>query len=109
MITLKIVEFYRDITTKSIQMKVLIDDLEFRHLNGYVEEICLFAVKTIDCPTKITRTGARHNHAKWILVPKKLRSLLPSPDYNYDNVKVGFLEFKDSVFLIYRIDKNEVI
>ena len=66
----------------------------------------MFATKTIDNPTKITKTGARHSFAKWLLLPVKLRNQFIAEEYDYSNVKAGFVQYKDCVFFIYKVGKK---
>jgi len=66
----------------------------------------MFAIQTITEPVKATKTGARHSFAKWLLLPKKLRSNYNADDYDYEKVKAGYVEFKDSVLFIYRVRKK---
>lgn len=68
----------------------------------------MFATQTINEAVKITKTGARHSFAKWFLLPAKLRSEFVTEEYDYDNVKAGFIPYKDCVFFVYRVDKKGI-
>ena len=103
---MKILELNQKNGNNSIILKVVSGELEFRHLQGYIDQICMFATQTIKHPTKITKTGARHNFAKWFLLPAKLRTQLDADEYNFDDIKAGFVEYKDSIFFIYRVNKK---
>ena len=98
---MKILEFIQKNKNNSIILKVLAGEPEFRHLKGFTDHICMFAIHTIDQPVRITKTGARHNFAKWFLLPVKLRARFETGKYDYNEVKAGFIEHKDSVFFIY--------
>jgi len=101
----KIVELSQN-SNNTIVLKSLAGEPEFRHLGGYTDQICMFAVQTIDQPAKITKTGARHSFAKWFLLPVKLRGRFETEEYDYSDVKAGFVEYKDFIFFIYRVNKT---
>ena len=103
---MKILELSRKNSNNSIFLKVLLGEPEFRHLKGYTDHICMFATQTIDIPVKITKTGARHNYAKWFLLPVKLRAQFATEENDYKDVKAGFIKYKDCVFFIYRVNKK---
>ena len=104
---MKILECDHRDTSESVLIRALTGDAEYRQLQGHSEQICLFASSLINIPIKTVKTGARHNYAKWFLVPVKLRSRFTADKYDYKNVKGGLIHYKDSVFFIYRIKKNE--
>jgi len=87
-------------------IKTLAGEPEFRHLRGFTDHICMFATQTIDQPSKITKTGARHSFAKWLLLPVKLRNKFESSEYDYGRIKAGYVEFQNSVYFIFRVDKK---
>lgn len=102
---MKILEFSQN-ANNTIVLKVLVGEPEFRHLRGFTDQICMFAIQTIDEPAKATKTGARHSFAKWLLLPAKLRAKFETEEYDYSEVRAGFVEYKDSVFFIYRVSKT---
>ena len=103
---MKILELNQNNSDNSVILKAKLGEPEFRHLTGFTDQICMFATQTINISTKITKTGARHSFAKWFLLPIKLRSQFTTDEYDYNNVKAGFVQYKDSVFFIYRVDKK---
>ena len=105
---MRILEFSQKNSDNSILLKVLVGEPEFRHLKGYTDQICMFATQTIDQESKITKTGARHSFAKWFLLPAKLRAFFGAEEYDYNEVKAGFMPFKDCVYIIYRLNKKGI-
>lgn len=103
---MKILELNQNNKNNSIVLKAIAGEPEFRHLKGFTDQICMFAIQTINQPVKITKTGSRNSYAKWFLVPASLRSLFNTKEYNYDEVKAGFVEYKDCMFFIYKVDKK---
>lgn len=89
-------------------IRALTGDAEYRQLQGHSEQICLFASSLINLPIKTVKTGARHNYAKWFLVPVKLRSRFSADEYDYNNVKAGSIEYRDNVFFIFNVLKKGV-
>ena len=106
---MKILELTQKNADNSIVLKVLVGEPEFRHLKGYTDQICMFATQTINCLTKITKTGARHSFAKWFLLPVKLRNQFVTEEYDYNNVKAGLVEYKDCIFFIYQVNKKGMV
>jgi len=102
----KILELNQKNADNSIVLKVLVGEPEFRHLKGYTDQICMFSTQTINEPVKITKTGAKHSFAKWLLLPVKLRNQFETGKYDYNNVKAGFIHYKDCVFFIYKVGKK---
>ena len=93
---------------KSFVIKAVAGEPEFRQLKGYTDKVCIFASQTIDMPVRITKTGARHSYAKWLLLPSKLRAMVDTAEYDFSNIKAGFVESMDCVFFIYRADRKGV-
>ena len=106
---MKFLELYRDKSSNSLILKVLLGELEFRNLKGFTDHICMFSTQTINQPSRITKTGARHSCAKWFLLPVKLRAQFLTEEYDYKNAKAGFVKYKDCVFFVYRINKKSAI
>ena len=103
---MKILQLSQKNSGDSIFLKVLVGEPEFRHLKGFTNNICMFASQSINEPVKITKTGAKHSFAKWFLLPAKIRTQFITEDYDYKNVSVGYVEYKDCVFFIYRVNKK---
>ncbi len=56
---------------------------------GHVDDLIVLAPKTITEPSSITRTGAKHNRAKWLLVPKNVRRQFKCEDFDCDRILCG--------------------
>lgn len=72
---------------------------EFKQLEGNLCDLCMFSVDSISEPVKAIKTGARHNCAKWLLLPACIRRRYKDLDYN--SLKCSCLEYGDFVFFIY--------
>jgi hypothetical protein len=57
-------------------------------------------------PLKVTKTGARHSHAIWFLVPVKLRNQYKTDEVDYYGVRAGLVEFKNTVLFVYKVERK---
>ena len=105
MVRLRIIEL-SERNTESLLLKVLVGEPEFRHLRGHTDHICMFAIQTVKYPSKITKTGARHSHSKWFLLTTKVKSKSEKHEMDFNSVKAGFVEYKDSMFFIFKVEKK---
>ena len=103
---MRILEVVQPKTQNSIYLRALVGEPEFRHLKGNLDRICLFATDTIDQDVTVTKTGARHSFAKWLLLPARLRTDFNGKKFDYKAVKAGLVEYKDCVFFIYRVNSD---
>lgn len=70
-------------------VRTMMREEEFRSLMGHLDDLIVLAPKTITEPSSITRTGAKHNRAKWLLVPKNVRRQFKCEDFDCDRILCG--------------------
>lgn len=92
--------------SNGVVMRVQVGKPEFKQLQGSLNNICMFSVDTITEPAKVTKTGARHSHAKWFLLPVKMRMKYKSDGMDFETTRVGDIEYKDKVFFIYMVGRK---
>jgi len=105
-ITLKILSVEDGSKHHAIIVKAILGTHEFAQLQGNITDICVFATHTIDVRATFTKTGARHSHAKYLLLPAALRRRLPKNDYDFKRLTCGMVHYKDELFIVYRIPKT---
>ena len=74
---------------------------EYRRLLGHLDELCVFARRTIAERASVTKTGARHARAKWLLVPKAIRAKFRGDEFDFDKVFCGAVEHNGAVCIIF--------
>jgi len=89
-------------------VKALLGSGEFRQLRGYLNNLVLFAMRTIDEPTKAIKTGARHSYARYFLLPIKIRKIFRTDTHNFENIKCGAVEYKDRLFVVFCMNKKMI-
>ncbi|GAB6909943.1 hypothetical protein JCM12296A_57910 [Desulfosarcina cetonica] len=82
-----------------ITLKLKATTKEFKQLKGDISHLCMFSVDSILKPSKVIKTGARHNAARWFLLPICLRARFHGLDY--DRLKCSCLDYGDKVFFIF--------
>ena len=90
-------------------INALLGSSEFKQLEGYLENLVLFAVKAIDEPTKAIKTGARHSYARYFLLPIKIRRAFRTDTHDFENIKCGAVEYKDSLFVVFCLDRKGIV
>ena len=84
-------------------------DTEVEQLLGRRENLAVFATETIDEPATAIKTGARHSFAKYLLFPVKLRRQFKTDGYDFDNLSCGVVKYRDSLFIIYGLQRKAVV
>lgn len=86
-----------------VEVKAIMSDVEFAHLEGRLENLCLFSTEAIKEPATATRTGAKHNAVKWLLFPATLRKKFKADDFDFEKVTCGTIKYRDKVYVIYAV------
>ena len=84
---------------EGILLKLKATKKEYKQLKGDICNLCMFSADAVSQSVKAIKTGARHNMAKWLLLPVCIRSKYKCIDY--DKVQCACLEQGDRVFFIY--------
>lgn len=87
----------------SYLLKASMKKEEFRNLLGIMDGLIIFASQNIDVPTKAIKTGARHSFARYLLLPISIRKLFKTETHDFDDIKVGMVEFEGDVYVVYRV------
>lgn len=87
-------------------IKALLGTSEFRQLSGYLDNLAVFSTKMIECQTKAIRTGAHHNFARYLLCPVSIRRTFKTDTHDFENIKCGAVEYKDTLFIIYSVRRK---
>jgi len=88
---------------RGVEIKAIMGLPEFEQLVGSLDNLCVFACKTITEPASVIKTGARHSWAKYILFPVKLRRRFKTTDFDFENLTCGTVEYKDKLYVIYAV------
>lgn len=89
----------------AVEVRAIMDDAEFEQLIGNLDNLCVFAAKTITEPASAIQTGARHSYAKYLLFPVRLRRQFKTDDYDFDKIRCGVLKHKDKLYIIYEVPR----
>ena len=102
---MKIVSVENGSSHHAIVIKAILGSQEFAQLQGNIQDICVFATHTIDERATFIKTGARHSHAKFLLLPAVLRRKLPIDTYDFQRLTCGIVHYKDELFVVYRVPR----
>lgn len=91
---------------KGIIIKAIIGVPEFEQLAGNLDNLCVFATKTVTEPSSAIKTGARHSFAKYLLFPVKLRRRFKASDFDFEKIICGTVEYKDTLYVVYGVEKK---
>ncbi len=89
-----------------VEVRAIMDEAEFKQLLGNLVNLCIFAKETITEPASAIQTGARHQYAKYILLPVRLRRQFKTDEYDFDNIQCGALKRGDTLYVIYEVPKR---
>ena len=94
---------------RGVEIKALLSDTEFNQLLSNLDNLCVFATKTINEPATAIKTGARHSFAKYLLFPAKLRRQFKTDDFDFENVTCGAVKYKDKLYVIYGVPRKHML
>lgn len=103
---MKILKLEENKKNNSVIIKGLVGVSEFRQLSGYLNKLVVFAIDTIDEPTKAIKTGARHNYARYLLLPVKIRKRFRADTHDFENIRCGAIEYKDRLFVVFCLERK---
>lgn len=89
-----------------MEIRAAVSNIEFRQLDGNLDNLCVFATRTISEPSSAIKTGARHNYAKYLLLPVRLRRQFRTDSYDFDELRCGAMTYKDKLFVIFAIPRK---
>jgi len=100
---------YDDDDPKTLEVTTRVQKQEFAQLLGCLDDLCVFSTSTIKEHASAIKTGARHNWAKWLLFPRKLRRKFKASEYDFTNLCCGAIENGDRLFVIYGVQKKSIV
>ena len=103
---MRILTFRDSRKPKGIEISALMGVPEFAQLAGNIENLCVFATKTITEPSSVIKTGARHSYAKYLLFPVKLRRLFKGTDFEFEKIVCGTVEYKDALYVVFGVRRK---
>lgn len=89
--------------TKAYRIHAVLGVEEFSQLRSAVSDLCVFSTQRITQPASYTRTGARSQAAKYLLLPAALRRRLPLSQFDFERMTCGAVTYKDSMYVIFRV------
>ncbi len=89
-----------------VEINALMGEAEFRQLLGYLDNLCVFATKTIIEPATAIKTGARHSYAKYLLFPVKLRREFKTHDFDFEKIVCGTVKYREKLYVIYEVPRK---
>ena len=87
-------------------VRAYMDDKEFKQLSGDIKNLITFSAETITEPTRAIKTGARHNHARYLLLPVKLRRAFKTETHDFENIKCNYIENGSKVYVIFGLERK---
>ena len=92
----------------NVEINASLTPAEFEQLAGELENLGVFAVKRLEEPASIIRTGAKHTYAKYVLFPSRLRKNYKTAQYDFDQVRCGTLEDEERLHIVYSVPRKGV-
>ena len=87
----------------SVVIKSTMGVPEFEQLIGRLDNLCVFATKTVNEPASFTKTGARHSWAKYLLFPVTLRRRFRTDHFDFEKLTCSTVLYKDGLYVIYKV------
>ena len=103
---LKILDLKNGTRKGGVEFNGILGAPEFRQLLGNLDNLCVFATQMITEPATITKTGAKHNYAKYFLFPSKLRKRYKGEEFDFQSLKCGTVEYKNKLFVVYGVERK---
>lgn len=108
MVRLKILDLKNSRKPNGVEINALLGSSEFKQLMGELDNLCVFATKFVSEHASFTKTGAKHNYAKYFLFPVKLRRQFKLAEYDFEKLVCGTVEYKDRLFVVYGVERKVV-
>ena len=105
---MKIVDISNGTKRSAVRVTALLGAEEYRQLAGHLDNLFVFCTQIAKQQTSVTKTGARHSYAKYLLFPAKLRRLFPTESYDFSRVRCGTATYKDELIILYRVPKKSI-
>ena len=105
---MKILSVENGSKTKGVEVRALMGTHEFAQLVGNIDKLCVFATITVCEPASTIKTGARHNHAKYLLFPVRLRRKFSATEFDFDKVSCGTVMYGETLFVVYGVCRKTV-
>lgn len=93
----------------AVEIHAILGAPEFEQLLGSLDNLCVFATKTITERSSAIKTGARHSFAKYLLLPVSVRRKIKADEYDFENIRCGTVRHRDTVYVVYGIGRKEAI
>jgi hypothetical protein len=90
----------------SMEITALLGPSEFKQLRGFLANICVFPTEMETMPASFTKTGSRHNNAKWLLLPRQIRKQLTLDEFDFSELRCASVSYRDMIFVVYGVPKK---
>ena len=85
-----------------IVLKAVMSMEEFGKLKGNLDNLVVFSPDTINVPASAIKTGARHNHSKYLLLPVKVRREVKDHPISSTGITCCLIEGVVEQYIVYR-------
>jgi len=79
---------------------------EFEQLAGNLDNLCVFATKTVTEPSSVIKSGKRSQFSKYLLFPVALRRKFKTTDFDFEKLVCGVVEYKDALYVVYGVGRK---
>ncbi len=101
-----ILKLINDKKKHEVEIQSILQIKEFKSLKSELDELYIFSKNCMQGPSSVIKTGTKHQCAKYLLLPAKLRHKFKAPKYDFSHLEVGFLEAQDRLFIIYEVPEK---
>ena len=103
---MRIVKVKNSDKPNAVEIKALMGDAEYQQLIGHLQELCVFATRTIAERATCIKTGARHSFAKYLLFPVKLRRAFKTDEFDFDKIVCGTVKYREKLYVVYEVPRR---
>ncbi len=86
-----------------IIVRAVMNREEFERLQGRLDDLVVFSPDTINVSASAIKTGARHNHSKYLLLPVKVRRDIKMNPL-FEVIQCGLIYGPLGKYVVYRYD-----
>ena len=101
-----IIKLQKSTKPRGIEVRALMSDVEFEHLLGHLDHLCVFATKTISEPATTIKTGARHSYARYLLFPVRLRRQFKTDEFDFERISCGTVKYREKLYVVYAVPRK---
>jgi len=105
-VPIRILKLINDKKNHEIEIHSILQLSEFKSLKNELNNVHVFSEDCMEVPSKVIKTGAKANCAKYLLLPAHIRHKYKTDKYDFSHLEVGHMKSGNNLFFIYEVPEK---